>query len=470
MYLKHFLLGMIVLGLVGCGSRARDAASAPRRPQPSEPAEVMPDSPDAMPASVADSAEPSSTPDAAPVESPEVAFSRVPDLPEPNDTSAESSPAERMLSPPPPPQPLTAAAPPPTGRRTRSIPESTGPAAPLTTKSLPPEAAPPDEGFTRVSILYATDRKRDADTPNEYFGAERRDGPGPFECGQCEVTIPARHDPGEIERPTWWKFEFSENPQRHVMLRSVQPLAKSGFLAALRTDVDRSRSKSALVFVHGFNVAFADAARRTAQMKHDLHFDGAALLYTWPAPKNYIECEGNATWTRPHLIEFLTAYVHKSGAQRIHLVAHSMGTRVLTDALNELVQMRGSQAPRYNQIVLAAPDIDAAVFRQQIAPRIVNSADRISIYASSKDLALVASKAVHHYVRLGEGGENLSVFPDYPQIEVVDATAIEESLLGHSYYGDSPTILRDMRLVLAGVSAIRRGLEAHASHFLLIRR
>ena len=67
------------------------------------------------------------------------------------------------------------------------------------------------------------------------------------------------------------------------------------------------------MFVHGFNVDFASAARRTAQMKYDLGFRGAAILYSWPAPSNYVECEGNAIWTLPHLMEFLTQYVQKSG-------------------------------------------------------------------------------------------------------------------------------------------------------------
>ncbi len=201
-------------------------------------------------------------------------------------------------------------------------------------------------------------------------------------------------------------------------------------------------------------------------MKFDLGFQGAAILYSWPAPSNYVECEGNAVWTLPHLMEFLTQYVQQSGAEKIHLVAHSMGTRVLTEALKELAGSQPPAAARYNQIVLAAPDIDAAIFKRQIAPRIVNTAERISIYSSSQDWALVASKKAHRYKRLGEGGENVTTFPEWPQIEVLDATNVDESLLGHSYYGDSPTILRDVRGVLAGVGAAARGLKAQASYYL----
>lgn len=356
-----------------------------------------------------------------------------------------------------------------------TVASRSAPPLPLIGSGAPPPPAPtpakPDP-FNRVRILYATDRQCTGDTPNNFYGSARSPGLGAtaLACGQCDVSIPFRHVVGEIERPSLWRLEFSEKPTQHVTVLSVQPMSKPAFAKLLQTEVGRTASKSVLLFVHGFNVTFADAAYRTAQMKFDLMFDGAAVMYTWPAPKNYVECEGNAVWTRPHLLAFLIDYLHRSGAQQIHLIAHSMGTRVLTDALSELVQLPDANRPRYNQIILAAPDIDAAVFKQQIAPRIVKTAERISIYASSNDWALAASKAVHNYPRLGESGESIAVFPEYPKIEVVDTTAIDEGLLGHSYYGDSPLILRDIQLVLAGTPAIRRGLESRSHYFRFIRR
>jgi esterase/lipase superfamily enzyme len=378
-----------------------------------------------------------------------------------------------------------------------SPPATAAPAAPSTTGELPefgplkpaptyagPKAAPAkkstrsgakspspafiDKGFSRVRIFYATDRLHGGDTPNDFYSDQRRpeETDAAFELGHCDVSIPYKHDPGEVERPSVWKLEFRENPAKHVVLLNVQPLECTQWQSDVRDNVSESAERAALVFVHGFNVDFASAARRTAQMKFDLGFQGAAILYSWPAPSNYVECEGNAVWTLPHLMEFLTQYVHQSGAEKIHLVAHSMGTRVLTEALKELAGSQPPAAARYNQIVLAAPDIDAAIFKRQIAPRIVNTADRISIYSSSQDWALVASKKAHRYKRLGEGGENVTTFPEWPQIEVLDATNVDESLLGHSYYGDSPTILRDVRGVLAGVGAAARGLKAQASYYL----
>jgi esterase/lipase superfamily enzyme len=384
-------------------------------------------------------------------ELPQMIDEPVPGLPDMVPPTAEPQTPVPLPAEPLPPLPLT-------GPDTRS-PSSGG------ASRLPPVIGTVVDADTRESFV---DRRRGGDTPNEFYSDQRRPegGKSALELGHCDVSIPYKHAPGEIERPSVWRLEFRELPAKHVMLLDVQPLARSQWQKDVRESVNASADRAAMVFVHGFNVDFASAARRTAQMKYDLGFPGAAILYSWPAPSNYVECEGNAVWTLPHLMEFLTEHVQKSGATSIHLIAHSMGTRVLTTALKELAASPAATQVRYNQIVLAAPDIDAAVFKRQIAPRIVTAADRISIYSSSKDLALVASKKVHRYTRLGEGGESLTTFPEWPQIEVLDASNVDESLLGHSYYGDSPTILRDVRGVLDGIGATARGLRAQANYYL----
>ena len=455
------VLGLLVL-LAGCGQ-----GSAPR-PVPETPPIAPPDEvEDPGPSTGAEpggettppqTPETPETPDAAaspmPDESPGDDAQLVPMIDGPGDEPATAMPekhappeAALTIEPPTSPEPFTAP-PPDAVNKSRS--------------------APIDKGFTRIRVFYATDRLRGGTTPNDFYSDQRRaeETQGSFDLGQCDVAIPYKHAPGEIERPSMWKLEFREDPAKHVVLLNVSPLASSLWQREVRSNIAESSEGAALVFVHGFNVDFASAARRTAQIKYDLGFRGAAILYSWPAPNNYIECEGNAIWTLPHLMEFLTRYVQQSGAKRIHLIAHSMGTRVLATALKDLAAASAAGPVRYDQIVLAAPDIDAAVFKTQIAPRIVKAAARISIYSSSNDLALAASKTAHRYKRLGEGGANLTTFPEWPQIEVLDATSVDESLLGHSYYGNSPTILRDVRGVLAGLGAAARGLKSQAHYYL----
>jgi esterase/lipase superfamily enzyme len=111
------------------------------------------------------------------------------------------------------------------------------------------------------------------------YGSDR----GPLDFGFCDVSIPRDHQMGEVEAPSIWRFELRESPERHVMLLRIGPQSQAGFIDSIRSRISSSRKKEALVFVHGFNVSFRDAARRTAQITYDLGFDGAPILYSWPS-------------------------------------------------------------------------------------------------------------------------------------------------------------------------------------------
>ena len=97
--------------------------------------------------------------------------------------------------------------------------------------------------------------------------------------------------------------------------------------------------------------------------------------------------------------------------------------------------------PRFHEVVLTAPDIDADVFRRDLAPVIVAAADRVTLYASSNDEALIASRAVHGYRRAGDSGENVVVVPG---VDTVDVSNVDTSLIGHCYYGNNRTVLADL--------------------------
>ncbi|MFM7072979.1 MAG: alpha/beta hydrolase [Planctomycetota bacterium] len=275
-------------------------------------------------------------------------------------------------------------------------------------------------------------------------------GRGDLEYGECEVTIPRRHEPGMIERPSLWRLEFHESLDRHVVLRTVERRGEDAFFAAVRGRVATSPRSDLFVFIHGYNVSFDMAARRTAQMAHDLKFDGAPIFYSWPSQGGLLKYpvdETNVAWTVPHLKQFLRQLAARSEARAINVIAHSMGNRALASAVRELSLEQPAQQKRFQQIVLAAPDIDAEVFKRDVAPLLASSAEHVTLYASSRDQALAASKLVHGYPRAGDSGSNLLVIPG---IDTVDVTEVDTGILGHSYYGNSVPILRDLEQILHG--------------------
>ncbi len=328
------------------------------------------------------------------------------------------------------------------------------------TMSAAPTREPRTEAYDIVRVFYGTNRAATGDSRwNRYYGSE----PGDLEYGVCEVSIPRSHKYGEIERPSIWRLEFEESADKHIMLQKIEPRSEADFVADLRQDVGRSPLREAFVFIHGYNVTFAQASYRTAQMAHDLRFSGPPILYSWPSRgelSGYVADMSAADGSARHLRTFLERIARDSGADRVHLIAHSMGNRVTTRVLSSLAEEAAfDQLPRFNQIILAAPDVDAKTFKQDIAPRMVQAGQRVTIYASAHDRALQASRIVHRGHRLGQGGSHLTTFPDLNTIEMVDATGVDFSFfeLGHAEYGDA--LLADVKLALRGYQAEQRGLE-----------
>ncbi len=263
--------------------------------------------------------------------------------------------------------------------------------------------------------------------------------------GICDVTVPDSHNTGLVERPSLLRFEFREDQSQHIVLTSAVELSNSAFSQKLSQTLDQSRERDLLVFVHGFNVGFEDAVQRTAQIAVDLPFEGVPICYSWPSQGTllgYSIDENNSEWTIPHFKQFLLELANSSGAKSINVVAHSMGNRVMTAAMQQISMELAADSPvPFDRIVLAAPDVDADRFRRDFAPTLLKVAKQVTLYASSADRALIASKRVHGYPRAGESGANIVLVPG---IETIDVSGIDLSLLGHSYYGDSEPLLRDL--------------------------
>ncbi len=326
--------------------------------------------------------------------------------------------------------------------------------------TLPPKGTaqiPTAKPFTTVEVFYGTNRlKTGQQGPNDVYGKEL----GELQYGVCNVTIPANHAPGEIERPHWYKFEFSEDPLKHVTINTLTELSNSDFTTLLRNSLQKGNSDDIFIFIHGFSNSFDEAIRRTGQISYDLGFPGTAITYSWPSQgefsiSNYEKDEEYAKKSIPYLKKFLLDITHKSPGKRISIIAHSMGNRLLTNAIAEIKE--ASPQVLFHQIILAAPDVNAKVFKEEIFPKMTGKASNITLYASSDDKALLASRLLHDKSRLGESGEYLTVIDG---LDTIDATGVDPSTLGHSYFSSTQTLLRDIHnLIIKDLTPTMRGLK-----------
>ncbi|ACF13609.1 protein of unknown function DUF900 hydrolase family protein [Chloroherpeton thalassium ATCC 35110] len=308
-----------------------------------------------------------------------------------------------------------------------------------------------------MQVFHATDRKPTGKSkPGDFYGYER----GKLHYGMCEVSIPKNHQTGELESPSVLRLEFRDNPEKHVALLKITEQEKGIFFQTLSDRLNQSEKKAAFIFVHGYNVSFEDAARRTAQMAFDLQFKGAPIFYSWPSHAKllkYTADENNVEWSQGNFEAFMKDFCEKTDAENIYLIAHSMGNRCLAKGIKELVETDPAVRARFREIILTAPDIDADVFKEQIAPVIAMPNFPVTLYASSKDKALRLSKLLHGgYPRAGESGEQL-VLAD--GIETIDSTNVDTSLLGHGYFSDNRSVLSDIYYLLKDLRPDKRYLS-----------
>lgn len=65
----------------------------------------------------------------------------------------------------------------------------------------------------------------------------------------------------------------------------------------------------------------------------------------------------------------------------------------------------------------------------------------MTLYASSADRALTASQRFHQFPRAGEAGKNIVITRSS---DTVDATSVDTSFIGHSYFADTRSVLTDL--------------------------
>jgi 1,4-alpha-glucan branching enzyme len=304
---------------------------------------------------------------------------------------------------------------------------------------------------------------RERDDPAAYFGNL---AVNQLNFGRCDVTVPGSYVPGSgvVPRPeVILGIELPEDPKRHIVLAQLTSHEEAEFFRRLREDLERreNRDKELFVFVHGYNNSFRDAIFRTALIARDLEFAGTAVSFSWPSRgevEDYPADVEAVDYCTPLLKEFVAKVTQQSGARRIYLFGHSMGTRALAEAIKDLYLIPWSEGAAVKEIVLAAPDIPQNKFRDQLLPGLVSKGPRLTLYASSHDVALATSKAVNKERRAGQGGDDVVVVAG---MDTIDASSLRKPIfdLGHNYAFGTPALRRDLQLLFQGQKPPREVLK-----------
>jgi esterase/lipase superfamily enzyme len=289
----------------------------------------------------------------------------------------------------------------------------------------------------RVPMFVVSTRKGKAGDANEMSDGVRE--------SLQTVTVPPGHRTGEIERPTFG----GDNPQKHFTVSAYRGLNDADFKAELASHLSGriGSNRDVLLYVHGFNTSYDEARFRLAQVATDGRFGGVPVLFTWPASGSLFDYEAakeSASASRDALAQLLMLLSDVPDIGRVQIVAHSMGSWLTMEALRQdAIAGRPDLNGKLGEVMLAAPDIDLSVFRQQIAKI---DPSHVSVLVSANDRALSISRRLAgdrpRVGALNPRNEADKAILDKLGVNVYDLSNESTGFVGHGTYAAAPDVVR----------------------------
>jgi len=261
---------------------------------------------------------------------------------------------------------------------------------------------------------------------------------------------------------------------------SDAPDTAAWFMAQIRESISSARDRDLMVYVHGANVNFYNAAAFAAQLDHFMGRDMTSLAFSWPVRQNILAYGTRGDLRRAYrsadaLASLLELLGRESGARRIHIVCWSAGGRVVNSALQTLHARHADtgeglrQRLRIGTVYFGAADVPGDEFLEAL-PALNSLAHRIVVTVSSNDGALKMSQLfMGGSRRIGLpkrdlGAEQMDVVLAADRLEVVDVSRGWEGrgfdIDGHSYWINHPWASSDMILtVRSDLAPAERALQ-----------
>jgi esterase/lipase superfamily enzyme len=308
-----------------------------------------------------------------------------------------------------------------------------------------------------ASDMFSSEPAARPKTVQMFIVSTRKDGDAGAEGGAkytlSQISVPSSHVAGVIEAPTFGK----PNPQKHFAVIDNASLSGDRFRKELATHISGrvGSSRDVLLYVHGFNTSLDEARFRLSQIVYDGRFSGVPVLFSWPSKSNlfsYVSDKDSATSSRDALEKVLLDLSTLPDVGRIHILAHSMGSWLAMEALREnAIAGHPDLDGRLGDVMLAAPDLDLNVFKQQMAR--LDGHARVSVFVSHADRALSLSSSL-----AGDRPRVGALDPNKPHdraeldrlgVRVYDMSSFSGGIIGHGVYADAPDVIRTIGAHLA---------------------
>ncbi len=327
---------------------------------------------------------------------------------------------------------------------------------------LPPDD---DRGLpqAQVSVRFVTNRSPVVGGQGGSFFSARRNSSDSV-AGDATIRLLAGRTYGADLKDVTEVFSIAVETDQDAITEMIDAIAADG--------------RPVVLFVHDYNNAFSDALRRAATIQQDIVPDAQVVSFTWPSDGSLLGYGYDASsvdFAESDFKGFMSALQDRVPGETIHIIAHSMGTRLVVDYFESLKDAgTDPNASRIGHLVFAASDIAQDKFRKALEPPLgapslglAKYTTSVTVYSSAHDRALRLSHEIHNDKRLGLSEEDTILLD--PEIVSIDASAIDPAkwyqkfsfATRHSYVFDKFDGVTDLRQLFAGDNpSMRTGLVA----------
>lgn len=353
------------------------------------------------------------------------------------------------------------------------------------------------EQDTSFDILYVTNRAPSTSTDGKFsYGSSRSHSMtyGSVTLAHKGVSLDVLHisKHGEFP-PSPYPIELTHRgPRRVPAVVDAHLRATAALQGEVSQRLARAKRKEVVVFIHGYNNSFDDAAKATGKICNTLSAEFVCVSLSWPAGGSggafygYNIDRESGEFAVLDLKKAIRTLATADGVKRLHLIAHSRGADILLSALHQLgmesYMTRMSIGERYkiSNVVLFAPDVDLDVATTKLfgfvsdpdAPFGTRASPygllppvgslHLTVYSSPNDQALALSSALFgSVVRLGrltrtsinsKAADTNALWSNTQISGVADFIEYEGNagFAGHSYFLADPAVKKDLDALLRG--------------------
>jgi esterase/lipase superfamily enzyme len=309
-----------------------------------------------------------------------------------------------------------------------------------------------EQPYSLTKVFYATDRvSHGATLTRTFYTSDERDR---LDYGLATMRVDDNLQPPEDGLFAWvtrW-FKRDKRPPVAEALTNTPTTDFAKFASQIRDSLVSTGTDEVLVYIHGFRTSFDDDTKDAIILGYLTKFPGPVIAYSWPSRGKLADYDADyesADRTIPRLGEFLRQLKVIKGLHKIHVVAHSMGSRVLFWAMERNPKLQ------LGEVVMVAGDTSIEDYKQYFNV-IRSNATRFTLYSTRSDIALYASSQLHNVKRIGFWNGDNAPFT-IRGIDSVDATNAVQDIISHGYFLNSDLPKTEIIYALQSQPAANRG-------------